>query len=183
MNKNLNVKYLMLVLTFVDMIIMAVFLLVLSSNSTKKSVSINNSIIESLTTEEETEELSTEEVIAAEEIISEPQIISKEDYMSDKNTSKITSIYARQIIGNFNLANGMWFDFEPDGVFNGFFDYNSPSITNGYYEIITVDENPILNIYNSEMTAKVSYSLLINNYHVILYYEAAGINIELNNDN
>lgn len=180
MNKNINIKYIMLILTFVDMIIMAVFLLVLSSNSTK--VSINNVINEQSINETETAGWSTEDSISAEKIINEPQIITKEDYMGDKNSSKITSIYNRQIVGNYCLSNGMWFDFEPDGVFNGFLDYNSPSISNGYYEIVIVNEKPILNIYNSEMTEKVSYAVAVNNYHIILCYEATGINIELNND-
>lgn len=180
MRDMIQVRFLMALLTLVDLIFLAVFLLVVSSapaDDTLKMLTINN-VIEG--NSDGMAVNSSEQVDRDEMTGSESQLIVKDDYEGTMDDSYVEFL-SDLLIGDYYVSDTMWFDFEPDGVYNGFFDSNSPNISDGFYEVVMIEEVPTLHIYNEGRTGMVSYILILDQQNVVLRYEAANINLKLKN--
>ena len=176
MGDKINIWFLMVLLTLVNLLFLTVFFLVISSDK-KTKTTIDNIIEKNFDgkTKNQTEQADQEET--ASNVL---RIITQSDYEGTMDDSYI-EILKERLIGNYYVSDTIWFDFEPDGVFNGFFDYEFPNISNGFYEVVMNDDIPTLYIYNEERVSMVSYTLILNQRNVVLRYELANINFELKN--
>lgn len=177
MNDKVYVRFFMAWLTLIDLIFSAVFLLVISSSSDddRKRISTMNDVIVVNSDGNTNEQAEQEKLVSG-----NPQITIKEDYEGTMDESYVEFLNVL-LIGNYYVSDAMWFDFEPDGVFNGFFDNDSTNMSNGFYEVVMIGEVPTLHIYNEDRTEMVSYTLMLNQQDVILRYEPANISLELKN--
>ena len=176
MNNDVNVKELMFVLTFINVIILTVILLALSSEpeDEMQEIIMMNTFLMGQSIEEKEEP----EAIMGEQIAGETQIIMKEDYNGDVNDSYI-ELLGERLRGVYYITDFMWFDFEPNGVYSGFFENDGLTIANGFYEIVIIEDVPILHIYNQDMTKMIPYTLILDKNYIIL--QNGAVNIELKN--
>lgn len=182
MRDMIQVRFLMALLTLVDLIFLAVFLLAVSSapaDDTMKMPTINNVIEgnpDGMAVNSSGQADQNEMAMTG----NEPQIIAKDDYKGTMDDSYV-EILSELLIGDYHVSDTMRFNFEPDGVYSGFFDSDSTNISDGFYEVMMIEEVPTLHIYNEDRTGMVSYTLILDQQNVVLRYEVAGINLELKN--
>lgn len=107
-------------------------------------------IVEGMPEEMETE---TETEPEIEETEMEPEY-------DDSINSSFQELNNEMIAGDYvyqDLTGDLYFSFDVAGTFAGFFDDTHPDATDYTYELTTESENTVLNIYNNDKTAMVSY--------------------------
>lgn len=174
MDKMRQVKLIMIILTIIDFLFMSIFLIILSGGNTDNSSTYAGTTIEGpqISLDEEIEEETNIE-ISSNEIV-----IYRDDYQGNLDDS-IRDIFLENILGSYKISENMIFNFKDNGIYEGFFDGANANML-GTYAIKTYNQKPVLEIYNAEMTAMVSYLIdLDDNDNIILTYEPANIRIIL----
>lgn len=178
-----SIYYLLAFLTFIDLIIVSVFILILLNQNQSKNMGLNGiNDIGQIEVEDDYSVLNEEAELTEENsIIGTHTYEIKADWQGNIDDS-ILQIFRNKLEGQFIVSDTMSFEFCNDGTFNGFFDSNNASCMGGtYYLTMTEEEQPILTIYNSDETAMVSYNIALNEAGdgIELYYQPADIYILL----
>lgn len=174
MDKN-RIRFLMAALTLIDIIIVSIFLLILSEQSTDKKTLMGASSKTTGDTVFEDVEMESED-----SIISEPVVSINYDFQGNYSDS-VLDIFQSKIIGKWVISDTMVYEFGEGGTFNGFFDSEHPDIAGyTYYLSMSDSDKPHLFIYNTDNTAMIAYELYLNDIQNIeLYFAPADIYIEL----
>ena len=175
-----SIKIMIVLLTCINVIIYAGILLYIGAESGGRKQSNKNASIDTCVVQDGEAVSGTDDDTDnyEEYILSEP--ISKEDYASLFNrsgTERLTAIFE----GNsFYVNNTITFNFGYGNLFSGFFDSSNVSVHGFSYEIAFLDEQMVLNIYNSDRTAVVMYYVYLDsNDDISLYYKDADITMGL----
>lgn len=77
--------------------------------------------------------------------------------------SGLVNIYYSLLAGyDFDLGDGIHFNFEKDGVYSGFFDSKHTNVKGYGYKIVAENDEIKLNIFNKEKTKIISYKVVFN---------------------
>ena len=173
-----NLQFLMTALTLIDIIIVSVFLLILSTQSGMRDTIAGSSSDISGGVSTEVNNISELDVENA--ITSEPAEILKDDYQGNYNDS-ILDVFESKILGKWVISDSLTYEFAENNIFNGFFDSMNPDVNNyTYYLAISDLDEPYLYIYNADNSAMITYKLSLNDDNNIeLCFEPANIYIEL----
>ena len=146
MDKN-RIRFLMAALTLIDIIIVSIFLLILSEQSTDKKTIMGASSKTTGDTVFEDVEMESED-----SIISEPVVSINDDFQGNYSDS-VLDIFQSKIIGKWVISDTMVYEFGEGGTFNGFFDSEHPDIAGyTYYLSMSDSDKPHLFIYNTDNT-------------------------------
>lgn len=97
-----------------------------------------------------------------------------------KMDKTMLSMYQSLLIGNYKAKGGISYSFLANGIFSGYFDDKHQRVKDYTYEIESTGGNNIVNIYNKERSAVVSYYILLSDdFDIILYYPEADVKILL----
>jgi hypothetical protein len=92
----------------------------------------------------------------------------------------IAGYYKDMLVGTYFISDGVIFDFQRNGTFNGFFDGSNKEVSGYSYKVNLVNSEPVLNIYNPSLTSIVTYSMSINNSrNIVLHFSSSDVYIEL----
>ena len=166
-NLYMNIKadyFYIYVCSFLNTVVLYVFLILWGFN---QSHSIIYGTADKVTTYDEayidTDSLSTESL----DVISTEGIIPN----YDGNQSDYLSIYRKLLVGRYYVYDYYLFDFTIDGAFNGFFDSEEQNVSGYLYEVLEIDNEPILRIINNDKSSYVDYVLkLTSDNKIILKY-------------
>ena len=176
MNKN-NMKKIMIIITLIDIVIIAVFLKVLTVNNIaiNKNSGVNVSEKGSTVVEDSANNQS---------IKSSPVDRIEEDY-NGTIEDNILDLYKKKIVGSWHISQNMTFCFSKNGSYSGFFDSRLNNVSDYIYQcIINKEGNPALYIYNKEKSLIVMYTLQLNDANnIVLHFDTANIDIELKKEN
>lgn len=176
MDKN-NMKKIMIIITLIDIVIIAVFLKVLTINNTaiNKNSSVNFSEKDSTVVGDSANNQS---------IKSSPVARIEEDY-NGTIEDNILDLYRKKIVGSWHISQNMTFRFSKNGSYSGFFDSRLNNVSDYTYQcVINKEGNPALHIYNKEKSSIVMYTLKLNDANnIVLHFDAANIDIELKKEN
>ena len=153
--KELEDKKAIIVYSTISGIILYVFLFICSFNT---DFVINKNIQATAVYTADTSDNAEYEMGELTQVMSVNGVIP--DY--DGNQSDYLSIYRDLIVGRYYIYNQYLFDFTVDGSFNGFFDVNNQNVSGYLYEIVEIDNEPILHIINNERSAYVDYKIRLN---------------------
>ena len=118
----------------------------------------------------------TENVSELDEVTSTNGILP--DY--DGNQSDYLNIYRDLIVGRYLVFDKYVFDFTTDGSFSGFFDSNNPSVSGYLYEIIEIDDEPMLHIISNDKSSFIEYNIELRaDKAVVLTYKNSNIEFAL----
>lgn len=175
MNKE-QIRNIMVSLTIIDLILLGVFILVLSSNPqySDSNKNVNNAVADG--TDDEKESVSSSEI----NIVGEKVEIPMEDDYSSKDDLRL-QVYEDKLYGSHIASNNMVYNFMIGNKYSGFFDSADTNITGGMYKLYMKDDVPVLHIYrNPSSSLHVEYSLSLNAaQNLVLYYKPASSYIEL----
>lgn len=109
----------------------------------------------------------------------QPNIVS-EDADKSKIDKTMLSMYQSLLVGHYEAGSGISYNFLADGTFSGYFDDKHQMVKGYTYEVGSTGGNNIVNIYNKERSAVVSYYILLSDdADIILYYPEADVKIPL----
>ena len=102
----------------------------------------------------------------------------------DTDKSKIDktmySMYQSLLIGSYKTKSGIKYNFLSNGSFSGYFDDKHQQVKDYTYEIESTGGNNVVNIYNKEHSAMVSYYIMLSDdVDIVLYYPEADLKILL----
>ena len=175
-----SIKIMIVLLTCINILIYAGILLYIGEDGSDKKQSNKEAPIDTLVIQNgETVSGSDVGIDSYEDyIFSEP--FSQEDYAGLFNRSGTERLIATFEGNSFYVNNTIIFDFGYGNLFSGFFDSTNASVHGYSYEIAFLDEQMVLNIYNSNRTAVVMYYVYLDsNDNIFLYYKDADIMMEL----
>lgn len=90
------------------------------------------------------------------------------------------SMYQSLLIGTYTAKGGIRYNFLANGGFSGYFDDKHQRVKGYTYEVESTGGNNVVNIYNKERSAVVSYYILLSDdVDIILYYPEADVKIPL----
>lgn len=126
---------------------------------------------------------SASELLSVEEkkvdIVASEKVLFVEDYQGQRDSS-MEEIFEELIVGRYEISENIEFNFGLNGVYSGFFDNSNRNVSGYKYDVIVIDEVPILNIYDNEETAMVSYELILSGTsNITIYYPKTELKIKL----
>lgn len=127
---------------------------------------------------------SAEEMDSTEEMTEMEETTEKSDEKPEYDEtigSSLSTLYNDLLSGDYEY-DGLEFHFGNDGKYSGFFDDSNPNVTDYTYEITTDAENTVLNIYNDDDTAMVSYYLVFSDDYeevTLIYSGDASLKLHL----
>ena len=132
-------------------------------------------------TSEEFNEVALSAEIENVDVVASNKVLFIDDYQGERDIS-MEEIFKDLIIGRYKISEKIEFNFGLNGVYSGFFDNSNKNVSGYRYDIIVINEVPLLNIYNKEKTAMVSYELILSGTSdIIIYYPKTELKIKLNN--
>lgn len=176
MDKN-NMKKIMIIITLIDIVIIAVFLRVLTINN----IAINKNSSIDVKSKESTV---MDDSLNNQSIKSSQAVRIEEDYHGTIEDN-ILDLYRKKIVGSWHISQNMTFRFTENGSYSGFFDSKLNNVSDYTYQcVINKEGNPVLHIYNKEKSSIVMYTLKLNDANnIVLHFDAADIDIELKKEN
>jgi hypothetical protein len=171
-----DVKLLMAVLTFADIIIFAVFVLILSSGKQMEAKQVGAYLaVNSVLNETSSDGSGTYTAGVS------GQTLTDNDYdMMDDTSSIIIEQFSASIVGYYTVSNMYFHFYKESGRYDGFFDNSRPDITSGSYEIKMKDGEPVVYIYDPAKNLCVYYYLSRNNAgNIVLTHKASNTKFEL----
>jgi hypothetical protein len=179
-----DIKFLMEMLTFTNIVVFAVFILFLSSSRQMESRQVGAyQVIEpiyaasSLTGGTSSENSNDSEIGTAAEIIRQTEVEIENNYETDDN---ILDKFKERISGYYTVS-GVYFHFYKEGgKFDGFFDNSQSNLIGGFYEVKMKDGEPVVYIYDATKSYCVYYYLSLNNSNnVVLTHRTSNTVFEL----
>jgi len=144
---------------------------------TSSDLEVNDSVDLSNEQNEQGQESENGEIIAEEMPQENPGIV--EDYIKEADLA-VLEMLSDFIVGTYKVGNKMFYNFGLNGFYSGFFDSTHQNVTGYSYEIRVNDGEAVLNIYNEDKSAVVSYQLFMQGTtKLMLYYKDLDLKIIL----